>query len=170
MRFIHRHGTELALPQMSGHPHARIHIARAMPMYMTKCPSQRIRIAGHGNDVHMIGHKAVRPYLDPVSLRRVSQQIEIKGVIPVLKERPLATIAALRQMMRNAGQYHAWKTGHMAWLTSELIRRSFLSFALTWCSRINPWWQRPASKGVGRFGEPFPMVAQSFNVSTWPTK
>jgi len=47
-----------------------------------------------------------------VPRRRVGQEIEIERIIAVLEERPLAPVAALRHVMRHAGQDHAAKTGH----------------------------------------------------------
>ena len=44
--------------------------------------------------------------------RRVGQQIEIQRIIALLEEGPLAPIAALRDMMRNAGEDDAREPGH----------------------------------------------------------
>ena len=51
--------------------------------------------------------------------RRLGQQIEIQRLAGVLKERPLAPVAALGNVMGNARQDHAGKTRHWAELAYQ---------------------------------------------------
>ena len=66
----------------------------------------------------MVRHQAVRPDRNTGALGSIGQQIEIERVVPILKERPLAPIPALGDVMRNAGEDQARETGHeerLAW-------------------------------------------------------
>jgi hypothetical protein len=60
----------------------------------------------------MIGHQAVAPDLGLRLVRSRGEQIAIEGIIAFFEEGPLALIAALRHMMRDAGQNEARKAGH----------------------------------------------------------
>ena len=80
---------------------------------MAEGPAQRILVTRHCDDVDMIGHQAIGPHLYPMPRRRLGQQIEIQRVVRVLKERPLAPVATLGDMVGNAGQDHAGKTRHL---------------------------------------------------------
>ena len=44
--------------------------------------------------------------------RCLRQQIEVECIVAILKERPLAPVAALRHVVRDARQNHAGKAGH----------------------------------------------------------
>jgi hypothetical protein len=53
----------------------------------------------------MIGHKTVRPNLDPGLARLLSQQVSIDLLVAVLKKDRLPTISTLRNAMRKAGNH-----------------------------------------------------------------
>ena len=60
----------------------------------------------------MIGHQAPGPDLRLRPPRRVGEQIAIQGIVALFEKGPLAPVAPLRHMMRNAGQHEARKAGH----------------------------------------------------------
>jgi hypothetical protein len=53
------------------------------------------------NEVDVVGHQAVSPEVDPISGAPWGHQIPIRLVVLHPKEKLLATIAALRDVMRN---------------------------------------------------------------------
>ena len=62
----------------------------------------------------VIGHQAIGPHFGLRSLCRSGEKIEVERVIAVLKERALAPVAALRDVVGNAGDDDAGQTGHAA--------------------------------------------------------
>jgi len=52
--------------------------------------------------------------------RRLRQRIEVERIVAILEERPLAPVAALGHVMRDAGDYEAGKAGHWVGLEAEL--------------------------------------------------
>ena len=112
MRFIHSNRAESPLPQMPRHPHPGVDITGVMTMHMTECLAQAVCIAWNRDDVNVIGHQAVRPYLNAVSTCGLGQQIKIQRIIAFFKKRLLSPIAPLCHMMRDTGKNHARKTCH----------------------------------------------------------
>jgi hypothetical protein len=112
MLFIHRNRAEPALPQMPRHPHPCVDIAGIVPVDMAKRARQPILIARHGNDVNVVGHKAIGPDRDAMAGAGISLQIEIEHIIPILEEGPLAPVSPLRHMMRDIGNDHAGQARH----------------------------------------------------------
>jgi hypothetical protein len=68
--------------------------------------------------VDVVGHQAIGPDLNPCPARGIGQQIEVQFVVAILEEGLLAAVAALRHMMRDAGQYDAGKARH-EWRLSQ---------------------------------------------------
>lgn len=81
-------------------------------MEMAEGAPQPVLVGRSGNDVNMIGHQAVGPDLDIGPARGIGQQIEVERIVTLLKERPLAPVAALGDVVRNAGQHKAGQTDH----------------------------------------------------------
>jgi hypothetical protein len=95
-------------------PVSRVDKAGIAPVKIAEGPPQPVRIARHQDDVNMVGHQAIGPDLGLRAPRCIGQQIEIDRIIAVLEKGPLAPIAALGHMMRNAGHHEARKAGHVA--------------------------------------------------------
>jgi len=62
--------------------------------------------------MHVVGHQAVGPDFDARVARRIGQQVEIKLVVIIFKESPLASIATLGHVMRDSSQNQASEAGH----------------------------------------------------------
>jgi hypothetical protein len=56
---------------------------------MAKRLAQSIDVAGHGDDVHVVGNQATGPDFKAVPSGCFGQQIKIERVIALLKKRPL---------------------------------------------------------------------------------
>lgn len=62
----------------------------------------------------VVGHQAIGPDLGTRPMGGPGQEIAIEEVVAVLEEGLLAAIAALRHMVRIAGQHEAGETSHDA--------------------------------------------------------
>ena len=60
-------------------------------------PSSDLR---NRDQVNVIGHKAIRPNLDPTFLAPVGHQFHISRIVFIAKKRLLPTISTLGHMMR----------------------------------------------------------------------
>src|SRR5271156_2172286 len=76
---------------------------------------------GHQNQVDMIGHEAVGPYLYTGLARLFGKHIAINLVISILEENCLPTISALRHMVRKTRDDHAGKACHPAKLARTQV-------------------------------------------------
>ena len=64
----------------------------------------------------MVGHQAIRPHRDALFAALNAQQIALEFVIGIAEEDFLAPVAALRHMMRQAGENEAGDAGRgSAW-------------------------------------------------------
>lgn len=80
-----------------------VDIAGIASMRIGKCAPQSILIRRHDDDVDMIGHQAISPDLRLRALCRLREQIAVKSIIGIFKKSLLPTIAALGDMIGNAG-------------------------------------------------------------------
>ena len=80
--------------------------------HFSKSAPRTIAIAGHQHNMHRVGHQAIRPDFDTRPLGSTRQQIEIQRIVTVLEKRPLPPITALCDVVRNARDDNARKTGH----------------------------------------------------------
>ncbi len=119
MRLVHRHRAEAALPQMAGHAHPGIDVAGIVAVHVAEGAAETFLIARHGDDVNVVGHQAVGPDLDPCPSCRIRQQVEVQFVVAILEEGLLAAVAALRHVVRDAGEHDAWEAGHGWRLTRQ---------------------------------------------------
>nr|WP_228765684.1 hypothetical protein [Sphingopyxis solisilvae] len=81
-------------------------------MQIAKGPAKPVRIARYQDDMDMVGHQAIGPDLGLRPPRRLGEEIKIDLVVAVLEEGPLAPVAALGNMVRNAREDEARKAGH----------------------------------------------------------
>ena len=66
----------------------------------------------YGDEVYVIRHKAVAQQRNTVKLRILAEQLQIGNAVALVGENYLASISALRNMMRNVDDHHAGKTSH----------------------------------------------------------
>ena len=55
---------------------------------------KRIRMCGDQDEMNVVGHQAIRPHLNLVLGRLLTEQVKVDGVIPVLEEDRLAPVTA----------------------------------------------------------------------------
>ena len=81
-------------------------------MRLAYCPPEPCFIAWHGNQVNVIGHQTVGPDVHSGANGLLGKQVAIDLLIAVLEEDRLATIAALRNVMRQARNNDAAQACH----------------------------------------------------------
>jgi len=72
----------------------------------------------HRDQMDVVGHQAVGPYLDPAAIAPVAHQADIGLVVLVGKERAQAAVAPLRHMVREPRSHYArqpWHAASLAW-------------------------------------------------------
>ena len=104
---IHRHRAEPRLPEMPGPAVARIDVTGGAPVQIAEGAPQPFFIPRRHDGMHMVRHQAISPDLRAGLRRRYAEPVPIKLVIGIAEERPLATIAALRNVVRDAGDHQA---------------------------------------------------------------
>lgn len=112
MRIVHRIAGEPPLEQIAAPALAGVDVARITPVRFGQRRAQPRRRLGHEDEVHMIVHQTPgeATHLLPRAARR--HQPKIEKAIRVGKEDRLPPIAALRHMMRGAGNDDAREAGH----------------------------------------------------------
>jgi hypothetical protein len=74
---------------------------------------QTIFTVRHGNEMHMIRHKAVRPDFHSALSTPFSHEIDVGVVVSVFEEGCHTPVPALGNMVRNAGCYNTSDTSHV---------------------------------------------------------
>ena len=72
-------------------------------MHPREGAAQAVPVPGRQDQVHMVGHQAPSPDLDPGGAAFAAQQVAIERVILLGKEGLLPAVAALGHVMRTAG-------------------------------------------------------------------
>src|SRR5665213_1459187 len=99
---------------MSGHPHPGVDIAGVVAVDVAARPPQPVLVAGHRDDVEVVGHQAIGPDRHLRPRRRLGYEIEVERIIAILEEHPLAPVAPLGDMMGDAWEHDAGESCH--WL------------------------------------------------------
>ena len=97
---------------MTGQAVARIDEAGVAPMRVGEGPAQPVGVGRHHDQVNMIGHQAIGDDLAIGASRRIAQQVAIKLIVAILEKGPLAPIAALGNVIGNAGKDETGKARH----------------------------------------------------------
>jgi len=72
--------------------------------------------AGHGHQVHMIGHQAVAQNPWSLNFRLLLQELQVHSTVIIGKEHILAVVAPLRDMMRPPWNHDPCNSRHPATL------------------------------------------------------
>lgn len=112
VRIVHRYAAEPALPEVSSAPLARVNPPGIGAVHLGQCGAQRVAVLGHQDQVDMVGHQHPAPHRDAMRGAVRSEQVAIGGVVGGREERPLPGVAALGDVVRDAGDHVARKSGH----------------------------------------------------------
>ena len=88
---------------MPGLTRPRIEIAGIQPMRAAHRQSEARVVPRRQNEMHVVGHQAIGPNRNAEPGARLRHPITIERVIAVAEKHPLAAIAALRDVMGQAG-------------------------------------------------------------------
>jgi hypothetical protein len=80
-------------------------------MHGLKYGGKRSGLGWHGDYMHVIGHKTVGEHVESTLGGVVAKQTQVSAIVRPNEEDVLAAIAALGDVMRDAGNYdsrHAW--------------------------------------------------------------
>lgn len=119
MGLIEGDASKAALPEVPAPALPEVHPPRVAPVSLPQAPRQALRGPRDEDQVDMVRHEAVRPTLEPKPFALGFELMEIGPVISLSEEDGLATVAALGDMVRQAWDRHACKSGHLgSWAKS----------------------------------------------------
>ncbi len=99
---------------MAGALAPRVDDAGVTPMRRRERAPQPVRVGRRQDEMHRVRHPAPCPNLDAGGPAMLAEQVAIEGVVGVGEERARAAIAALGDVMRQAGDDDAGEAGHAA--------------------------------------------------------
>lgn len=111
---VHDYGAEAALPEMAGALKAGMDMAGITAMHRGERATKTVFVRRHQDQVDMVGHQHPRPYRNTGGTARFCQQGAIERVIVVAKEYLRTAVAALGDVVRQAGNDEAGETAHAA--------------------------------------------------------
>lgn len=109
---VHRHGRVSIIEKVTAPPAPRIDEMGPPLMRPADSPPHARFVPRRQDQMHVIGHKAVRPYLYPRLRHLLGEDIEIDLLITVLEEDGFAPVAARGDMMRTTWGDDTGDPGH----------------------------------------------------------
>jgi hypothetical protein len=97
---------------MAGAPEAGVEVPGVGAVHPRQGAPDPVGIPGGQDQVHVIGHQDPGPDADPGRPSVLGQKLKIVAVVAVDEEGPRAPVAALRDVVGEAGKDGAGKTGH----------------------------------------------------------
>lgn len=88
--------------------------------------------------MEMIGHKTIGPHLHTELVQLLRKHVAIKLVISILEENCLATISALRHVVRKPRDDHAGEPTHAGKITRTPVNGYALTGLLSEPVRVRP--------------------------------
>jgi hypothetical protein len=107
MVLIHGIRGKTPLPEISAPPHTEIDIAGIAPVCLADCFCQSRFIGWHGDEMDMVGHKAIAPYFYTAVIAPLRHQPDILPVILISEKGLLASVSTLGNVMREAGNNYS---------------------------------------------------------------
>ncbi len=112
MVFIHGHTAKPALPEMACQLQSGMNMPGIGAMHFRQSAPYAIAVLRRQDQVEVIWHEHPGPDADVRRLAMPGQQVSIEVIIEVTKKCLCAAIAALRDMVGNAGDDSARQTSH----------------------------------------------------------
>ena len=112
MSFVHGDGAEPTLPEMAAALAPRLDHSGIASMHARQRAAQPIRIGRHQDEVHVVRHQTPSPHLDPGGTAIVGEQVAIKRIVGIAKERARSAVATLGDMVRMIGYDDTGEAGH----------------------------------------------------------
>jgi hypothetical protein len=115
---IEDEGGEPPLPQMASPPLSEVDHSGVTPMGFADRSTQTVGRLGDSDEVDMVGHQAVRPDLNVVDAARLRHQFQVRLIILIAKERWLAAISPLGEVVRQARYDNPCQSRHESSLST----------------------------------------------------
>jgi hypothetical protein len=113
MRFVHRKGSEAALPEIAAPALTLIDLPGIAAVGRRQSAPKPVRAGRDEDRMDVVRHDAPGPERRPAPSAPVTKQAEIEPEIGVDEERPLLAIAALGHVVRNPGKNQAGGARHV---------------------------------------------------------
>jgi len=101
---------------------------------------QAMLVRGDGDQVHVVGHQAIGPDLTAGAARGFGEEVTVERVVGVFEERLLAAVAALRDVIGNAGNDDAREPGQGASSPSAARLAERMRLAMVGDGLGGVWW------------------------------
>src|SRR5688572_5192283 len=85
---------------------------RELAVNRAQCAMHAVGIRGHGDEMHMVRHQAVREDLEPMPPGMRVQEAQVRLWIALFEENVLAVIPPLRHMMGDARKHDSAPPWH----------------------------------------------------------
>ena len=118
MILVHHRAAEPTLPEMAGALQPGVNMARITAMHRRQRAAEPVLVRRHEDEVHMIGHHHIGPDFNSRRPTMRAEQFAIERKVMVIEKCLLAAVAALGDVMGEAGKNRAGETCHMPKLRS----------------------------------------------------
>ncbi len=99
---------------MSGPTTTSVYEIGVTSMRLSHRAAEAVGLLWPENQVHVVWHQTVAPYLDTGFARLLHQKITIDLLVAVLEEKGLTTVPTLRHVVGKAGDHHTGQWRHAA--------------------------------------------------------
>ena len=113
VRLVHDAGGEPALPEEAAPVFAEVDGAAVSAVEFAEASAEGIEVAGHGDEVDVVGHQAIGPDLDAPRGQIFRGEIEVELVNVIGEEGLHPPVPALGDVMRNPRRDHSGDPGHV---------------------------------------------------------
>ena len=100
------------LPEVAAPAPAEIDAARVVAVGFADGEAQGLLALGHGDEVDVVGHEAPAPDPNAMALAMLGEQLDVGHVVALAEKGLLAAVAALGDVVREAGGDDAGESGH----------------------------------------------------------
>lgn len=107
IKLVHHERGEPALPKMPPPPFTEVDPPRVPAVRLADRQAKGVLRPRHGDQMHVVGHQAIRPNLDAPLAAPLAHQFQVGRVIVVAEERLLPPVATLGNVVRHARNNHS---------------------------------------------------------------
>ena len=119
MRLVHRDTAEAPLPEMTCPFLSRMDARGIAGVKRGEYAADAVRIGRDKDEVNVVGHQHPPPYLHPFGPASLAERVGIEGVVLVTEKGLRPPIAALGDMVGEAGDNKAGQAGHVSMLSAR---------------------------------------------------
>jgi hypothetical protein len=109
---VHRKRGESSLPQVPAPALPEVDPACVAPVRLPQAPPQPVLALRHHDQMHVVGHQAVRPHRHATAGAPLAEQGQICAVVFLLEEGLLSPIPALRHVVGDPWNHNSRQSCH----------------------------------------------------------